>query len=277
MPKEGNDASNMKIPTNNIAAFGAAGSRPRRAGGRQSALQTELMQMRLQEKKHEMQMRERENERIKLLAERMSEVKNSDMDLNLKRDVLDSLSNQIKQIYENRSQREQMAAEREMLRKKALLEEATQMRDLPRNNANVREDKDPQEAREAEERDMMKGLVRLAAQRDRIGTLRQTRAKLAEEAGHISRAIHSENSNYTLVGSGANVETTVAGQSGPSNPNDYKNQQLAKLNLGIARTDAAINQAVSSMYRESARMQEGWLAEQQQKPEEEGEDSADMA
>jgi hypothetical protein len=260
----------MRISNNDMAAtvFGP----PRRAGGRKNALQTELMQMRLQEKKQEMHVRERENERIKLLTERMSEAKNSDMAPELRQNVLDSLTQQINQIYENRDRRELMAVEREALRQKAVVEEATEMRDAPENNANVREDKDPQEAREAGERDMMKGLVRLAARQERIGALRQTRAALAEEAGHISRAIHSENSNYTLIGYGGG-EVIVVGQSGLGNPNDYRNQQLAKLNLGIARTDAAINQAVSSMYRESAKLQEGWLAEQQEMSEEEREDS----
>ncbi|MDR2183602.1 MAG: hypothetical protein LBE55_05460 [Clostridiales bacterium] len=248
---------------NNMALFGA----PRRPGAR-GGPQTDLMQLRLQERQREMQMRERENERIKLLTERMAEVKNSDMELNLRQSVLESLANQINQIYQNREKREAMAAEREMMRQKAVLEEKTQMRDEAANNVN--EAQDPQEARQAGERDMMKGLVRLAVTQDRISTLRQTRAALTQEAGHISRAIHSENSNYTLVGTGGG-EVIIGGQSGVGNPNDYRNTQLAKLNLGIARTDAAINQAVSSMYREGAKAQEGWLAEYQQKADEESE------
>jgi len=230
--------------------FGAS----RRPSSR-NGLQTDLMQLRLQEKRREMQLQEKENERIKLLTERMSEVKNSDMDWNLRQSVLESLTSQINQIYENRAEREVMAAEREMLRQKAVLEETTQMQERP---TNANEYQDPQEAEEAGERDMMKGLVRLSVTQDRITTLRQTRAKLAEEAGHISRAIHSENSNYTLIGSGAG-EVIIGGQSGLG-PNDYRNQQLAKLNLGIARTDAAINQAISSMYRDSARWQAEGLA-----------------
>ena len=254
----------IQIQTNNIAVFGTQ----RRPGSR-NALQTELMQLRLQEKRREMQLREKENERIKLLSERMAEVKNnSDMDWNLRQSVIESLTNQINKIYENRAEREVAAAEREMLRQKAVLEEATQIRDRRPGDAN--EDKEPQEAREAQERDMMKGLVSLSVQQDRISTLRQTRAALAEEAGHISRAIHSENSNYTLIGSGGG-EVIIGRQSGFGNLGDYRNQQLAKLNLGIARTDAAILQAVSSMYRDSVRMQEGWLAKEQKQSDEDQE------
>ena len=259
----------VQIQTNNIAVFGT-----QRRGSSRNALQTDLMQLRLQEKRREMQLREKENERIKLLSERIAEAKNnSDMDWNLRQSVIESLTNQINKIYESRAEREVAAAEREMLRQKAALEEATQIRDRRPDDAN--EEKEPQEAKEAQERDMMKGLVRLSVQQDRISTLRQTRAALAQEAAHISRAIHSENSNYTLIGSGGG-EATIGGQSGLGNPNDYRNQQLAKLNLGIARTDAAIIQAVSSMYRDSTRIQEGWLAENQQKPEEERQESSDL-
>jgi len=242
----------MQIQANNSMVFGAQ----RRPGSR-NRLQTDLMQLRLQEKKREMQLQEKENERIKLLTERMAEAKNNtDMDWNLRQIVLESLTNQINQIHENRAEREVLAAEREMMRQKAVLEETTQMQERP---ANENEDLDPQEAKEAAERDMMKGLVRLSVAQDRIATLRQTRAALAEEAGHISRAIHSENSNYTLIGSGGN-EVIIGGQTGLG-ADDYRNQQLARLNMGIARTDAAINQAISSMYRDGARWQNEGLAD----------------
>ena len=254
----------MNISTNNIVSLSNASRRP----GNRNAFRADLMQMRLQEKRREMQIREKENERIKLLTERMTEARNNfDMDPRLRQSILDSLSRQIDQIYKNRTEREAMAAEREMMRQKAVLEEATRVRDERPDNAD--EDKDPQEAKEAGQRDMMKGLVRLDAAQKRISTLRQTHAGLAVEAGHLHRAIHSENSNYTLIGSGHGAETVVGGQSGMGNLGDYRNQQLAKLNLGIARTDAAINQTISSMYRESARAQEGWLAEQRQSSEEE--------
>ena len=231
----------MRIPADNIAAFGIS----RRPGGR-GGLQTELMQMRLQERQRELQMREKENERIKLLTERMSEVKNSDMEWNIKQNTIESLTNQINQIYKNRAEREIMTAEREMMRQKAVVEEATQVRE--------------EVLAEAEDDDNIQGLTRLAVTQDRISTLQQTRATLAQEAGHIERAIYGENSNYILIGSGHGVETIIGGQTGLG-ADDYRNQQLAKLNLGIARTDAAINQAVASMYRESARVQEGWLEE----------------
>jgi len=205
-------------------------------------LQTDLMQLRMQERKREMQLREKEDERIRALSEKMADVRGSDMELDLKQHVLESLTNQINQIYENREQREQMAAEQEMMRKKAVLEEATQMRDVPM----------------PEEEGNIQGLTRIAVAQDRLSELQQTRASLTEQAGHLERAIHSENSNYTLVGGGAGVDTIIAGQRG-AGQNDFRNQELAKLNLGIARTNAAINQAIASMYRDSAKLQEDWL------------------
>lgn len=256
----------MRISSNEIAAFGIS----RRTSGRNS-MQTDFMQMRLQEKKREMQIQEKENERIKLLTERITEANNSDMDWDLRRNVVESLSRQINQIYENRAERELMASEREMMRKKALLEETTQMREEPQDNMNVAKNRDPQENEETNERNMMMGLVRNGAARERINTLKQTRAALAAEAGLIRSAIHSENSNYVLIGSGGG-EVIIGGQSGLGNSHDYRNQQLGKLKLGIARADASINQTISSMYRESAKMQEGWLAEHQEKSENEEND-----
>jgi len=234
----------VRIETGNMAGFGTQ----RRVGGR-NGLNTDLMQLRLQEKRREMQLREKENERIKLLNERMDEVRSdSNIDRDLQQIMLDSLSKQINQIHENRAEREIAAAEREMMRKKAVIEETTQ----------VREDMMP--ANEDDDEGNVMGLTRIAAGQDRITHLKQVRAGLVAEAGHLERAIHSPNSNYTLIGSGHGVETTISGQRGLG-ANDYRNQQLAKLNLGIVRTDAAINQAISSLYRDSARMQEEGLAE----------------
>ncbi|MCL2574261.1 MAG: hypothetical protein FWE34_06910 [Defluviitaleaceae bacterium] len=222
------------IAAGNNALFGAQ----RRVGGRDAVVQ-DLMQMRLQEKKREMQIREMENERVKLITERIDEIRNSDMEHDLKQNVLRGLNDQINQIYENRAERELMAAEREMLRQKVALEEATSARDELQNNM-VHNGQDAEGAEKAAERDMLKSIVGNAINQERITMLKQAGAGLAQEAGHIARAIRNDSSTV----------------------NDFRRQSLEQLNLGIVRTDAAINQTISSMYRDSVKMQEEWLGRQ---------------
>ena len=191
------------------------------------------------------------------------------MEWDLIRAALSSLTHQKNRIYENRAERERIAAENEMIRTKIVLEEMTRVREVQHKNVNLHQDEE-----EAQQRDAAKGLIRVAVARDRVTTLKQSRAALAEREVHARHAVDSPNSSNVFIGRGPGVETVISSNSGRGNPNDFRNQELNKLTEGIARTDAAISLAVSSMYRESARAQESWLAEYQNQFKDECEDGS---
>jgi hypothetical protein len=218
------------------------------------------MQERLQERQREMQIREAEDERIRNLQERIRETNNSDISSDARFMIVSGLTDRIQQIYERRAEREVLAAEREMMRQQAIIEETTQKQEVPEQNYD-----DPEEAEEARERSNIRGMIMFAASQDTINTLRQTRATLSEEAGHIRRAIKHENSNYIKVGSDTR-DVIVSAQSGTGNPNDFRNQHLSRLNRGIAGTTAAINIAVAAAYRENSRPQESQASEYSEQP-----------
>ena len=271
----------MRIASNNMIAnaAGAGGNMDglRRSGGR-NARRANIIQDRVIEQQRELQIREKENERITALRERMHKIGgNMEMDFEIRRLKISSLSDQILKIYENRTRREEVAAEREMMRQKAVIEETTSFReDSPEQDEIGR---DPEKAEELAQRENIRGLTRIAVSMDTIHTLRQTRASMASEAGQLRRDMESENSNYVKIGIVAADSTVVdiikSEQSGFGNPSDFRNRQLNRLNHGISRLDAAINSAVSSMYRESSRMQESELAHHNERDEEYRENETD--
>jgi hypothetical protein len=173
------------------------------------------------------------------------------------------LKQTIDQIAESRRMREELANEREMLRQKAIIQDITQIREERPNYSRLLEE-DEEEAEERQEREKIRGMTQIAATRDNISSLRQTRAALASEAGQLSRAMASGNSNYTK----ASTEGASSQQSGFGG-SDFRNRQLGRLNQGISRIDAAVNFAISDMYRESARMQDDQLTVYRQPEEEE--------
>ncbi|MCL2852289.1 MAG: hypothetical protein FWE20_04535 [Defluviitaleaceae bacterium] len=251
--------ANIIANANNAHAQASEGQR--RSGGRISRRDS-IVQERIQERRREMQLRAREDKQIRDLQERMQKIKSSDMDFDLRMSKVSSLVDRINQIHENRAERESIAVEREMHRQKALIDENSRVREEQAEQDTIH--KDREEAEEERERSAILSLTQIAVNQNNISVLRQTRAALAEEAGHVRRAIENDNSNYVKVGS----EGIFSVQSGYSDPHDFRNRHLSKLNLGIARTDAAINSAVISMYRESAKLQESQLTQYRQQPEE---------
>ena len=239
------------IPTNIVSGANNAHTQAlegRRAGGR-SSRRDNIVQERIQEKRREMQIRAREDEQIKALQKRMQKIKNSDMDFESRMLMLSSLADRIEQIHENRAEREVLAAEREMQRQKALLEEHARAEERAEQDDLH---KDPEEAEEAKERSLVLSLSNIAVSKDNLSALKQTRAAMAGEAGHLRRAIEFDRTS--------------------GNSHEFRNQQLKRLTLGIARTDAAIQFTISSMYRESAKLQESQLAQYRQQPEEKDDD-----
>jgi hypothetical protein len=239
-----------------------------RAGGRNSR-QAAAIQDRIREREHEMKLREKEDERVMMLRERMGKVRDSDMDVKQKFDMLESLEGRIKQIYDNRANREEMAAERELQRQQAILEEASQMQQENTPRQSEAYNTDPEKEEERQRHAEISGITRIAVAKDKINELQRTRGSLKTQAWHVKSAMSSENSNYVKVGTipeisagevrkEAEIITNV--QSGFGN-NDFRNRHLNKLNEGIVKIDAAIKYAVSDMYRESAKKQEDRLAQ----------------
>ena len=167
----------------------------RRMGARNSRI-AQIMQDRLREREREMQIQERENEMIKELNERINETKlNTDLDRDTRQLVIQGYVDRITRIHEGRAEREALAAEREIMRQQAVIEETSRTGEVPNQEHDTKE-----EAEEAKERASIKGLTRLAVAQHTINTLQRTRASLSSEAGQIRRAIESDNSSQVKIG-----------------------------------------------------------------------------
>ena len=248
------------IGENTVAARTLGGHRQ---AGNKTGLRDRIMQERLQDRKRELRLREREDERINALHEKMAKINScEDTSFDLKKLKLSGIAERINRIYEARAEREVFAAEREMMRTKALLEESARAaEEQPNRNESQ---KDPEEIEEAGQRDSIAGLSRIAAKKDRLSTLSHTRAVLVRDTGYIQRALEHENSNKVKIGvipgGAGGDEWVLSVQSGRGNPNDFRNRQLNKLQPGIINTTAAIHHTIASMYKESSKMQENRLA-----------------
>ncbi|MCL2415669.1 MAG: hypothetical protein FWD01_02545 [Defluviitaleaceae bacterium] len=229
--------------------------------------QADIMRQRMQEREREMKLQEKENERISLLRERIDNIRDSaDIESNLKSKMISGLEQSIKHIHLTRKNRAELAAEQEVLRQKAVLEESTTIRERPQNpqeNTINKNPEDEEEARKEQQKAQVSGLTRIALAQDNLTNLLQLRASLNMQASQVQSAVESPNSNYTMAGTGGG-ETVISEQSGYGNPSDFRNQELGKLKEGIAKTDAAIKFAISKMYRQNQEMQESRLAEQRQ-------------
>ena len=260
----------IRISPNNSFAnanFGASRvfGNERRTNNRNARLDN-IMQQRAQERKMEMQMREREDARIARLEAKIKEAGKSDMDFELRSRIISGFSDQINRILEGR-------AEREMMRKKAAIEENT--RPGEEKTTKNETEKCPEEAEDKRQRNSISSLTRIAAEQDNMANLKRVRANLSSEAGHLERAMSGGNSNYANVGiiplGNGETELIFHAQSGFGN-NDFRNRQLSQLNEGIAGLDAALKMSISNMYRESAKMQESQLADYRKEAGEEDND-----
>ena len=270
----------------NVLSVNAGAMDGRRRPGRRGSRIAGIIQERERDRAREMQLRQAENERVQGLrdnimrlmspAEDNENLNDDEMNEELLQDreaqreadeaqrqaklaLLEKrLEQTIKQIAESRLMRQELAAEREMKRQKAIIEEATQIREeRPSFNNILPEDEEAEEERQV--RESIRDLTNIAATQDNITNLRQTRAALASEAGQLRRAMTNDNSNYTKVGriEGSAVrDVIVSEQSGFSDANDFRIRHLARLNIGISRLDAAIEFAISRLYGDSVRLQD---------------------
>ncbi|MCL2199896.1 MAG: hypothetical protein FWB80_13340 [Defluviitaleaceae bacterium] len=246
----------------------------------------DVMQERAAEQEREMRLREMENERIANLLEqiditRANENELSDDVVNL---TISMLNEQINQIHMNRSEREMMAIEREMLRQQSEMEERMREREraAEQRAENQAQNKTQEELERAQERSQIKGMTSIGATLDNISTLSRTRAQLSAAATrlegeadfdmHRQRIANQEIRSFVsqsnirdieiMRETGASIRPMQIGHlfsNNPLAPDTFRGRHLANLNVGVARTNAAISSQVSAMYREGQRMQEQQL------------------
>lgn len=225
-----------------------------------AARRESIMLNRVEERRRELQKREKENERIGKIMAQISEVKaSSTMSAKLAQRVIAGLQMQIEQIYEAREAREIFAVEMEMARKHIVFNDLMQPEEKPENGL-YEEPKEPEEAKEENQRLKMSSLMRLVASKENLAVKSQVRATLAMEAGQLRQAMESPNSNTTKMGFGGG-EAIISSHSGFGG-DDFRNRQYNQLIRGIAGMDAAIKSTISNMYRESAKLQEEYLAKE---------------
>ena len=241
----------MRIASNNVLANAGLGAAD---GRRRSARRNNIIADRTMERRREMKMQERENERIRNLHDKISSIKNnSNLSIDNRTQMIRGITDQIASIYERRAEREEQAAEREMMRQKILIEELTSKMEMPE-----KEYDDPEEAEKARHYFKLYGAVNFASSKNTLQTLKQTRAALASESGHLRRAIKNPNSAQINIGIIPASDLLSDGKGifidirlGTGTPDDFRNTHKRRLNDSIASLDGAIAAAIGSMYRES--------------------------
>ena len=240
-------------------------------GGRNSQREN-IIQARQREQQRELELRQKEDERISVIKDRIAEVSGDrELTMQMRTVEIDLLTHRIKQIHQARTDRETARAELEAMRNQVLIEEATTPENRRKEDDEAYETRE--EAEEARNRTQMDGLTRIAVGMDSLSILRQTRASLVSELGHLERAMDSPNSNTVKIGIISNADVLGAGQGVfisqhfGRGGDDFINHQASRLNQAIGRTNVAINMAVADMYRESARLQENQLGDYREREE----------
>ena len=220
------------------------------------------LQQRTAEREREMQIRERENEFIKKIKEQMAQVKDSEMDNDLKRLALSSLEDQIRQIHEARAERERLALEREAARNQIEQEERRREKE-ERARAKAAKHEDPEEAAE---RAKIRDMTLMSARMDKVSSMSTTRARLQSEATQLEQDIENSRNLSNNAAEEVRNRNVLKGTIGPehviswqTNQGDFRQGHLENLNAGIAGLDAAINAQVAALYRDSQEMQETQL------------------
>ena len=251
----------MRI-ANTIAPNSLFMNSPQTAGRGRNARIAQIKQSRLEDQKRELKIRQREDERIKELHEKIQVIKTSDdLSIDQRFRAIESIAFRIEQIHESRLKREQLANERELVRQQMLIDETTQMKDRPEQDKVY---KDQEEAEEAQEREGIRSLTRLAAQKDTMSTLRSTRAQYNIEAGMLGRAIENDNRGSAKIGrvpGASTIHDIIFSVRSGFNSYDFRNNHLGQLREAIAGLDAAIQTGIANMYRESLQYQESQLVQ----------------
>ena len=223
--------------------------------------QNRLLQ-RTAERERELQIRERENEFIKKIKEQLVQVKESDMDKDLKRLTLMSLEDQIRQIHDVRAERERIALEREA-RMNQIEQEERRREKEERARAKAAKHEDPDSITEKAK---IRDLTLISARMDKVSSLSTTRTRLQSEAVQLEQDIENSKKLSKNAADDVRLSNALHGTIGPehviswqTNSGDFRQGHLENLNAGIAGLDAAINAQVAALYRDSRQMQETQL------------------
>ncbi|MCL2754016.1 MAG: hypothetical protein FWE44_07710 [Defluviitaleaceae bacterium] len=229
-----------------------------RLTGNRSTRREAILQRIIQSKEVELHIRKREDELVSKLKTQINEISSSAMDKEIRSRIISGIFQQISDIMNGRAEREKALMELEATLKKAVIEDATTP-DERRTNEDEQH-KTKEEAEESKRQNNIKNLTSIAIQKDSISQLSRTRAVLSSKASQLNQALSSENRNYVKIGFAPSADITVHVQTGFGN-DDWENNQLTKLNRGIAGINAAKQMAISNMYQESSKLQESQLAE----------------
>jgi len=233
-------------------------------GSASRRMQQQHMQERIAEREREQRIRKSEDERIEVLHDKISMVMaDQDIDYEQRRLRITQFTEQIKQIHSGRADREELAAEREVLRQQQLLAETQREQEEAAEEAranNVETATSEEELQQLQANEDIRSLTMMSARIDHITALNTTRTRLEAEANLLEQAIDNEEGYVKIripTGNFHSVHTIAvpAGREG----NDFRQTQLSRLNEGISRLEVAVAQQVGSLYREGQVMQEAQL------------------
>jgi len=237
---------------------------------RNNSLREAIIQSRLNDQQLEMSIRAKEDERIQEINDRIitienileTEKDNPEIDPERLQGKIVTLTEMISTIRANRAEREKIKEERELKRQQLLIEDATRASEPPPITTQQLE---TEEDEETQHRNHIKHLTLVAVAMDRVSMLRQNLTNVQAEAGALRRAMNSENSNYTKIGSYTEAgEDIIVERAGRAPVQDFRNRQLNQLEERIIRSDTALQYQVGILYAESMLMQKNQLNEYKQ-------------
>lgn len=253
------------IFSNNVGLLGVG----QRNDGR-AARVDRLNQIRNQMRSQEAQVQKREDAQIRRINAQISEIRfNSDVSVESRTKALNNLEMRIQRILEVRAEREVEFAGKDAMIDQMLMKENTSVEKRETRDEVCYEDEEETEARA--ERRQMADLAEADMSVSNLHTLRSTHNSLSSEAMHLRHAMDSESANFTKIGvvpRGNYIDVDIIISRNPMRGTDnWVNNQYTNLNRAMARTDAMINSAIASMYRDSVQMQESQLAQYRQEQE----------
>jgi len=180
--------------------------------------------LRIQRDKNEMKIREREDAMIQKIQDQIMNVIEADLDFDSRGRMVEYLESEIEHILTQRKTREEERLQLELKERKAEIEKERYEAEKARleMNEKFRGIANQEDTEEALRREDIRNLVQISISLDSMSAFRQSRARMASEAGHLEAEIDNA-------------------PNGSANPNDFRNTQPTKLTKGIAGLDTSIN------------------------------------
>jgi len=186
---------------------------------------------RLQRDKNEAAIREREDVMMNRIKEKIVSISTSDLDFESRGNLIEALEFEIEQILTHRANREEERLQLELKERELEIEIERREAEKEREemHAKLRSlGSDTQDSGAALRNEDIRNFVQISVSLESINALRQSRARMAVEAGHLEREINSE-------------------PNGNANLNDFRNTHLGKLKEGMVKIDAAIDSEIGKM------------------------------